>query len=152
MKNIFKIVCAFLCLSNLAFSSSETPDQTAARFANTLRINIIPSLQAGTILEPQVQQFFMTEVFPSQVLSKQVTTDDGAFLRAAADSIGGGNCTQSAANGLLALQPADLATVKGAISNPNDASFDAYGVMMYKKGLWPADWLSPNAKAMLELK
>lgn len=91
MKNIFKIACAFLCLSSLAFSAaSETPDQTAARFANTLRTNIIPSLQAGTMGEPQVQQFF-SDVCSSQILSKNVISDDGAFLRAATDSIGGGN-------------------------------------------------------------
>lgn len=151
MKNIFKIACAFLFLSSLAFSASETPDQTAARLANTLRTNIIPSLQAGTIGEPQVQQFF-SEVHSSQILSNGATSDDGAFLRAAADSIGGGNCTQSAANGLLALQPTDLATVKGVISNSNDASFDAYGIMMFQKGLWPADWLSAAAKERLGIK
>jgi hypothetical protein len=146
MNNFFKAILS-LCAIQFAFAAA-TPEQ----LANEIRTVVIPAIKSGSMNSEQVNVFFSEKISSTGFLNREIADDNIAFLRAAADSIGGGNCNPAAATGLLALTPADLGTVKNVIANGTSDNYDLYGVMMYGRKLWPADWLSPAAKEKLGLK
>jgi len=122
------------------------PEQVVSQLATEIKTRIIPGIQNGSMSEKQVQDFFMENTYNRKDgINIGIASNDGAFVRAASDSIGGGNCKTEVATALLSLQQVDLEVVKAG-------NMDAYAEMMYKKGLWPAEWLPEPTKVRLGLK
>lgn len=143
MKKFLKVICALAFAHSLVYAAIETPDQASTRLANAVRLNVIPAIQSSTWagirvtaenLQDEVIEWFAANVYSDLVWSALPTTDDAAFLRAAFDSIGI-NCNATAAANLLTLQPADLATIKAYIGNPQPTEFNLYQAMLRARNI-----------------
>jgi hypothetical protein len=154
MKKFFKILYVFCCINIAMVFAAETPEDMASRLSNDLRARL-PGVQIGTTTEQQVHDFFNQDVIPTGILGNtNVVTDDSNLLRTANDSIGGGNFSASVANTLLSMAGADFNLITATVQNPCSDTYDAYGIMMYQRGLWRQEWcstLSENARAILGL-
>jgi hypothetical protein len=155
MKIYLKTIVIFLCVNVSILFSAETQEDIASRLANDLRAIHLPKVQLGTINEQQIKDFFTQDVEPTGILGNtSVLSDDANFLRTAFDSIGGGNFCASVANTLISIDTSDLAIQRALAENPGSDTYDAYGIMMYQRGLWLQEWastLSDNARAILGL-
>ena len=101
--------------------------------------------------ENQLMIFGSRHVFPH--VQSPRTAQDNCFLRITADSLFGGApgiaglTEQSIAASLLSLEAHDYRNILINVMNSNagEAEYDAYGIFMVERQLWPLGWLSQEA-------